>query len=276
MRALIARFVREVIRFEGSSRPVAVLRILLGAAQWSEHADRLTPHRSDALNPITALFFLGSTAMVVGVSSREAAFFLGAMEMGLALYYPESLWGHHHTWLLAFTTFLLAFTPCDRSLSLDRWLSVRAARRAGQALPAESGPLWATRLIALQLVVLYALATVDKWNLGFLSGERLEMIFAEKYTGSVRVDLPGWIWLMRAASWGTVVVEAGLAIALWFPRLRGAALLAAISLHASFYLLIPVGTFSVVSVALWIVVFDPQIVHRVIDDLLGPVPPPRG
>ena len=98
-------FLREVIRFEGSSRPVALLRIAIGAAQWAEHADRLAPHRSDTVTPASALFFVASTAMIVGISARELAFFLGIAEMWLVIVAPEGgHWEHHHTWLLAVTT----------------------------------------------------------------------------------------------------------------------------------------------------------------------------
>jgi hypothetical protein len=262
-------FLREVIRFEGSSRAVGLLRILVGAILWGEYADRLVPFRREGFDPISVVFFASSTSLFLGLLSRPSALVMGVLQIALVLFGPLEPWRHHHSWLLAVATFLLAFTPCDRSLSVDRWLAVRRAERRGLAPPAEWGPLWATRLLALQLFLLYALGAVDKLTPGFLAGERLEMIFAEVYDVFVPVAFPGWIWAMRVASWLTIAAEAFLAVAMWFRPLRLPALLLAMALHAAFYLSIPVGTFSVTTIALWLVVLDPGTVHAAFDRLLG-------
>jgi hypothetical protein len=249
-----------LLRAEGSTRAVGLLRLALGLCQWSEWGIVLAPFKWDSLAdaPVAAAVFVGSTLLVIGLASRPAALLLGGLECGLVLFGPREPWGHHHTWLLAITTFILAFTPCDRSLSLDRWL-----RLVRGSAPPERGPLWATSLIRLQLSVLYGVAAIDKLTPGFLAGERLEMIFADKYFGSEPVPIPGVV--LVAASWAAVAAELFLALAVWVPRLRLPGLLTACGLHAAFYLLLPVGTFSVTTLALWLVVFPAAEVHRVVD-----------
>jgi hypothetical protein len=275
MPSLTDAFVQRVIRFEGSTRPVGLLRIALGCIAWAEYANILAPHRLGSFDglSLSGVYFASSTMTVVGYAARPAAIVLGALQMAMVLFGPPEPWGHHHCWLLGIATLLVGLTPCDRSFSVDRWLDIQHCERKGRPIPEERGPLWATRLIALQLCMLYVFAVADKLTPGFLSGQRLEMIFAEKITGSVPVALPGWPLLLLAASWGTVAIEAFLAVGMWVPRIRPRALVLAMLVHAAFYLLIPVATFSVTTLALWIVLFDPDAIHRGIDRLQArPIP----
>ena len=84
---------------------------------------------------------------------------------------------------------LLALTPCGRSLSVDRWLAMRAAERRGEAPPPELGPLYGQRLLAMQVSAVSLFAVWDKLTPGFLSGARLQHILLDRYgTSSTPLD----------------------------------------------------------------------------------------
>jgi hypothetical protein len=61
-----------------------------------------------------------------------------------------------------------------------------------------------------------------------------------------------------------------LAVGLWIPRWRNAFLALGVALHAVFYVLIPVETFSVTMFALYLAFVDPEDVDRVVDALVRP------
>src|SRR5258707_9292956 len=74
---------------------------------------------------------------------------------------------HPHPYLLYLTAFLLAFSPCDRSWARGRRLA-----------PERRGPLWAVRLLQLQLSIIYIASGGSKlldadWRSGRVLADRL-------------------------------------------------------------------------------------------------------
>jgi hypothetical protein len=250
---------------------MGLLRVLLALILWSAYGEWMALFYS--VEPTDVLlrlaFWLGSVALLVGIASRAAAAWCGILQMWLVLGIGGPRFDHHHTWLLAMATFLLAFTPCGGSFSVDRWLRVRRAAARGAPVPEERGPLWASRLICFQVTALYLLAAWDKLTPGFLSGQRLEMIAATTPWFGSDFPQPYWSTAMCGLAVTTVAIELFLAIALWFRLTRDVAMALGIALHFAFYLLIPVGTFSVTTVALYLAFVDPDRFHRAIDALLG-------
>lgn len=270
---MIAAAIRWALASDGSTRPAALLRIALVFILWSRWAAELAPHRA-GLTALGLLFFLATTLLLVGLWTRLAAAITALVV--LALVYGHGLllgrtdWLHHHTYLLAIVTLLLAVTPCGRSLSLDRWRALRRAARGGPAAPPERANLWGMRLIALQLVALYLHAAADKLTPGFLSGDRLEAILLVTYAEHGLRAAP---WLHPAAlalSWLTVLAELALGLGLLHPRARRILVIPALLMHAVFYVLLPVSTFSVTIACMYLAVLDPDRVHAALDELLAP------
>ncbi|WP_292227853.1 HTTM domain-containing protein [Mesorhizobium sp.] len=271
--AMAARLAAWAAGTEGSSRSSALIRIGLAMLFWSRWAGDLLLYRdqSPAGLFLAANFFLATALLFVGYHSRAAAVWTGSV--GLAMYYyfgfelGREPWTHHHAYLLAVAALLIALTPCDRSYSLDRYLAVVRAERAGVPLPAERGNPWGLRLIVVQLSVLYFFAAFDKSNYAFLSGARLEQIFLWFYAGS---DYPsGLAWLATIVSFGVVALEYCLAFGLPFRATRRYLVLPGLAFHAIIYVTLPVYTFSATMALLYLAYFDADAVDRVIARLQG-------
>lgn len=264
-----ANAVKRFLLHEGSTRPAALIRIGLGLLLWARFAPDLAPWNGNVpFHPLlAAAFYLGSTGMILGLASRLSTALAAVatlwMVYGLG---PDEVepWVHHHTTLLAHATALCALTPNGRSYSLDRWL---AARR--DTLLPERAPTWTLRLIAVQLTVLYLSTALDKARPAFLSGERLQHAFHALYQGADPVTFPGFATLCLVAAWVVFLLEIALPIGLWFRRARVVLIPAGLVLHALFWLLIPVGTFSATTVLLYLAYCDPDGVHRELDRIHG-------
>ena len=274
MMSLIAR----VTEFHGSTRAVGLLRLLWGLILWARWADELLPFRRMELSHwvLSVLFFVGTTGMVVGWFSRASSFLAGMVTMTMVFVVGHQWgvepWTHHHTTFLAVVTLVLAFTPCGRSFSVDRWLAIRRAERAGTPWPREWGNLWAVRLVSLQLSAIYFWGAVDKTRMAFLGGDRVEQPLMYLYFGS---DHPGqWFHLAAIAfAWSTILLEYALTVGLWIPRVRLPLMALGLSFHAGLYYFLPVTVFSISSMAAYIAYFHPAQVHRVIDRMLGMMTP---
>lgn len=262
--------------FTGSTRPAALMRMALAAIALARFGAELAPFNATTLSGAAAsvIFFLFAIMSFVGYMSRLAIGGLGAALLvaiylygGLGLGVPG--WGHHHVYLLAIACLFLSGTDCGRSYSLDRWRALRAG-----AAPPERGTLWGQRLVALQLAALYFWTAVDKTDHAFLSGERLQQIFVWTYSGRALEILLAWPTLIAAMAIAVVVVEYWLAFAILSRRQRRYALPVGLAMHATFYLMLPVDTYSVTVMALYLALVDPDSVHRFIDRMQGA--PPRG
>jgi uncharacterized membrane protein YphA (DoxX/SURF4 family) len=271
--------VRSVISWAtdrpGSTRIASLLRIGLALLLWSRWASPHLPFRD--LSPerlaIGAIFFASTTLMLVGLWSRISTFVAGCTAMGfvyyLGWYRGFEPYQHHHTTFLAMCVFLLAFTPCGGSYSVDRWRRVRRAERAGQQLPPETGNNYALRLIAFQLAAVYFWSALQKCNIAFLSGVRLQQVFMYYYVGS---DAPAPVWfepLCIAVAIGTLAIEFTLTFGLWFRRLQRPLIIAGIGFHLGIYYFVPVSTFSLTSILVYLAFLDPDQVHRIIDRMSG-------
>jgi hypothetical protein len=276
LRDLLARIDAWGPSFTGSTRAAALMRIALAVIAITRFGGEIGFHQAQSLFSLllASLFFLFVAMMFVGYLSRLACFATGLSV--LVLYLSGALtqtagWAHHHVYLLAVACLLLAMTDCGRSYSIDRLRAVNAARRAQPIRddPPEYGLLLGQRLITLQLSAMYFWTAIDKTDRAFLSGERLEQTFVWVYSGRALEFVLAYPGLIAALSIMVVIVEYVLAVAILVPRWRIWALPIGLALHAGFYLMLPVHTYSATAMVLYLALLDPARVHSFIDRIQG-------
>ena len=274
----VTRFADWAVNSQGSSRSSALIRIGIAMLFWSRWAGELLPYMDQSAVGLvlSANFFVATMLLFVGYHSRAAAVWAGLVGLAIYYYFGHALgrepWTHHHTYLLAVAALLIALTPCGRSYSVDRYLQVLRAGRAGLPPPPERGNLWGLRLIVVQLSVLYFFSAFDKTSYAFLSGARLEQIFLWYYAGSDYPGMPGFHGLAMFAAFAVVALEYGLAFGLPFRRTRRYLVLPGLAFHAVLYVTLPVYTFSATMALLYLAYFDADAVDRVIARLQGIAP----
>jgi hypothetical protein len=268
------RSLEALLSSPGSTRPVALIRIGLAAILWPTWGDALLLYKSfpsPARLAVSLCFFTTTTLMLVGYRARLST--VGAALTCLYIFYElgrsDPGLSHHHTAVLTFATCLLALTPCGGSLSVDRWLAVRRARLAGFPPPPERGDLWAVKLLCLLVSTIYLGAALSKSNAGWLSGDRFEMLAAHFYLGTTFTDHQLLEVGLQLLSIYVVALEWCLAFGLWSRRARRWLLPQGLLMHWSFYILLPITTFSLTMVLLYLAFLAPEAVHRALDRLLG-------
>ena len=251
----------------GSTRAVALMRIGLSALAFIRFGPEIAPFVATGAGGlmIGIGFFTIAGAAFLGLRARLSIGCLGALILTLYALTQSGLgavgWNHHHVYILGMACLLLSLTDCGRSYSWDRWRQLDTA----EGPPPEHGALWGQRLIALQMSALYFWTAIDKTDMAFLSGQRLEQIFVWSYSGRALEILLAFPLLLAAMSIAVVVVEYFLAVAILTRRYLKPALVLGLSMHALFYLMLPVSTYSATMMLLYLALVDPEDVRRFTD-----------
>jgi hypothetical protein len=273
-RSYVADFVRWGADAQGSTRPLGLMRIALAVLVFARFGNEVSFYQGDsmafvllglALFAFTSMMLVGYKAeagcAAVAITLMTMHFYMGRLNA-----YPG--WASHHIYLLIVSISLLALSPCGRSFSWDRYRALCRAQDA-RDVPPEYGELWPQRLIALQLGALYFWTAVDKTDWSFLSGERLEQAFTWAYAGRALEPLISLGPVLVALSIIVVIVEYFLAFAIFIRRWQIWVLPLGLALHAAFYVLLPVNTYSATMMVLYLALLDPDDVHRFIDRIQG-------
>jgi hypothetical protein len=280
--ARIADFLRWGADAQGSTRPLGLMRIAIATIVFVRFANEVSLYQGDSLSfVLLGVAFFGLTSMMlVGFKAQAScagvALTLITMHFYMGKMHGYPGWSSHHIYILIVSVVLLALSPCGRSFSWDRYRALSQAQDA-RDIPPEYGDLWPQRLIALQLAALYFWAAVDKTNWSFLSGQRLEEAFIWSFTGRALEPLISLGAILAVLSVIVVVVEYFLAFAIFVRRWQMFVLPLGLALHAAFYVLLPVNTYSATVMVLYLALLDPDAVHRFLDRMIqshgqGPSP----
>jgi hypothetical protein len=245
----------------GPADNLALLRVGLVLVCWSEWGQQLQAFRSITVHHLllSMAFFVPTTFMLLGWGTRIAsvgtALVLQWIYWGEGMWLGKEAWTHHHSWVIVMCTSLLALAPTGRVLSLDAWW---AARR-GQPLP-DTAPTWVLKLIGFQLANVYFWGA---WTRPPGPSSAASACTTTPWACSLESD-PMGAWFapaMAALAVATVVIEYWLAVALWLPRQRLAAIVVGVLLHWVFYVFMPVGTFSVAMMVCYLAYLPPEDVR---------------
>jgi len=156
--------------------------------------------------------------VVAGRWRARGALFASAV-LGSYVLSCDRLQFHHNRWALFCQALLLSLAPCDRSF------------RFGPRLPCV-GPLWAARLVGLQLSIIYVASGASKlldpdWRSGVVLLERFHLYASHAIATGVPERVMNALAQPAAASVlakGAIATELFLAVGLWPARTRWFAL----------------------------------------------------
>jgi hypothetical protein len=198
--------------------------------------------------------------VIVGEAARPALA-LQALS-GLYLLLCDRLQYHHHRYALYLFSFLLALSPCDRT-----W------RLPGRAPAETGGPLWAQRLMQLQMMMIYLASSGTKlidpdWRAGTVLRGRVIQFTGQAAAHGVPRSLMATLALpilSSALAKLAIGTELGLAIGLWIPRLRALVLWWGVMFHLTIDATCAVDIFSWLSITVLMLFATPDARARVLE-----------
>jgi hypothetical protein len=185
--------------------------------------------RNDAW--VTAFFwiFLGfAVLLMVGLWTRLSSI---VVFVCLASMQQRNLYIlHGGDVFLRVSGFFLMFAPAGAALSLDRLIRVRR-KLEGAEIPPKTP--WAQRMIQFELALLYFSSFLWKMKgTPWLNGTALFYVF--HIHAIQRFPLPAWVqypWILKIATWYTLVLEFCLGVLIWFRPFRYPLLLLGLTFH---------------------------------------------
>mgnify|MGYP001178579604 FL=1 len=257
--------VKRPLNLKASTRSSAILRIGLVILAWSLFADRLIIFRtfqSPDWFILGILFFIFSGMLCIGwrtkFSNIGLALILNVMVFYLGVRDNYSPFTSFPGGLIAMSMAWLCFLPSGKSFSLDRYIAKSKINDQNNRFHKEIGQVWALNLLKFQVAVVYFFAAIDKSYIGF--NERLEQIFQKAYFGSY-LPWEGLRFIIFLISVFTVLILYLLTFGLFIKSWHRWLMPIGIIFHVFIYLLLPVRTFSLTMILLYISFLDPNDVH---------------
>ncbi len=174
----------------------------------------------------------------------------------------------------------LLIGPSSATLSVDRWLEKRRARKRGLPIPEVQPSIvanFAIRLIQVHFCIIYFASGTSKllgpswWSGTSLNIVMLNAEFAPLHQVPYYYFLKflaghRWLWetFMGINIVGTLVLEIGLPFLIWYPRWRWAMICGSVMLHTGIALFMGLTTFSLIMICM----LSSFIPAEVIRDLL--------
>lgn len=226
VRARFAAAVGSVLGQDVSSRSLGLLRVFAALSIWVEFASPWVMHRMDDLFGTWALALLvlvPAWFVIFGLGTRVAAIIMASAFAGLHLYYGVHLGIEKLIYPVREfqVAVLLALTPCNRSLSVDRILALRRARREQRPTPPERVPWWVVELFILQLATTFLWWGIDGLTPEWRDGSALEVEFLRLYgSADTFVAHPSFHAIMLGVAWATTILNFVLALGLLIRPLR--------------------------------------------------------
>jgi hypothetical protein len=201
---------------------------------------------------------LAALSLIVGQDSRLAAVVVFVGVMSLERRNPFVF--NSGDGVLRITAFCMMLAPSGESLSLDRW---RRHRATFWEFPARAP--WALRLLQVQMTVLY-LASVsnklasDTWNAGTAVSLAVRLDDLGRFAPPF--GMAGSELITNLLTYGTLAIEASLAVLVWNRTLRPYVLALGVCLHLGIDLTLRVGFFSWAVLVLYVAFLPPESVSR--------------
>jgi hypothetical protein len=219
---------------------------------------RYLPPTNASVEAILSVNILAAACLTAGILTRPSAAVAFLTLTSLHHRNPLVVYGGDD--VMRIMSFLLVFSRAGEVLSVDHWWALRS----GGVMA--SGSAWCTRLMELQVSIIYLQAFLSKFaGSSWLTGSAV--YYAVEVPKYRRSHLPafarnlGW---SRLATWGTMAIEGALGPLVWIRELRAPALAAGVALHLGMELFMNLHLFGATMIVCLTLFIEPDAMEHVL------------
>ena len=217
---------------------------------------RYLPASDRSMHVVVGMHMIAALALTLGIATRWSAGIAFVTLISIQHRNPLILYGADD--VLRVMSFLLIFSRAGEALSIDSWMAGRSARVA------DTGSAWCTRLMQLQVSVIYFKAFLQKFRgRTWLDGSAV--FYATELTDFQRNRLPSFartsLW-SRLATWGTLVVEFSLGPLVWIRELRYPIVAVGVVFHVAMEVFLNLHLFGATMIVCLVLFIAPHDLER--------------
>lgn len=211
--------------------------------------------------------FVFGFALIYGISIITSLFGLYTRFSLITVLICMTSFHQRNIWLLSSSevlmrtiTLLLVFTPCAHLYSIDSYISFKKRK----------WPVWGTRLIQLQVSVIYLWTAWhklkgDTWIDGTAVYYATRIESLTNNTIPFLMDSPSFI---KMATWGTLIIEISLGSLIWFSEFRKPLIFLGIIFHLGIEYFMTIPFFEWYMIALLCVFMLPEEIRGIVNKAL--------
>ncbi len=225
----------------------------------------LLPETQGSVDAVMALYFLSGFLMALGVGAPYC--FAAAWILAVSLHHRSICFMSGGDSLLRIVLFLMCFSYAGAGLSVDAWL---AGRGVFESLWI-SAPPWCTRLMQIQLALLYFRAVAFKMQ-GPAWRNGTAVLYAISNKNYQMWTIPQWLQSrggIAIATYFTLIVEWSFAVLIWIRELRPALIVIGLLLHLGMEITLNLQLFSWLMMICLLLFVDPQFTLWIAEQLAG-------
>lgn len=167
--------------------------------------------------------------------------------------------------LMRLMTILLICSPCGHAFSVD---SILGRKFSSFKQPREWSP-WAMRVMQIQLSVIYVWTAWHKLK-GNTWIEGTALYYATRLESMKNFTVPfllDWIPFLKAATWGTLIIEFALGTLIWFKEFRKPLIIIGIVFHLGIEYMMSIPYFEIIMILLLLLFVTPEEVRLFVENL---------
>lgn len=220
----------------------------------------ILPHGDEWVIAFFVTFMVAALTLTLGLWTRTSALlvFLGLV----SIQHRNALILNSGDTFLRLAAFFLMFSEAGSAWSLDR---IRRLRRGQEAGPPPLGAPWAQRMIQLQLALVY-FSTFWWKSQGSTWVDGTALYYTSRLEEFWRFPVPylfEHLWLIKLATWTSLLIEFALATLVWFRELRYWVLGAGVCLHLGIEYAMNIPLFAWIMITAFTTFLDSNDLHAV-------------
>jgi hypothetical protein len=217
---------------------------------------RYLPASDISLYVVLGIHMVAALTLTVGLTTRWSAIAVFVTLISVQHRNPLIMYGADD--VLRVMSFLLIFSQAGEALSIDRGIAERSARVA------DTGTAWCTRLMQLQVSVIYFRAFLQKFR-GRTWLEGTAVFYATELSDFQRNRLPSFartLFWSKLGTWATLGVEFSLGPLVWIRELRYPIVAAGVILHIAMERFLNLHLFGATMIVCLVLFIAPRDLER--------------
>ncbi len=212
----------------------------------------LQPLPGDGMNYYYAIMGVFGLMIMLGFKYRFGI--LGFAVLWTGVFLMEKSANNNYYYLIFLLSWILAFIPAHRRLSIDA-LKNSSIRSNGV-------PAWCLWVLILQLWIVFTFAAISKLYPDWLNTRVVTLHMENRSGRRIMGEFLQQRWLHYLITYGGIIFDAFIIPAFLWKRTRFIAFIAAIFFHLFNLVVFQVGTLPLLSITFSFLFFSPELLHK--------------